>query len=73
MPANKVRQLRERKEGLSRAEFARLAKIDPATLARVEDGGNCRIKTARKIVTAFGLHWESQTGEVFPNGWEIRD
>jgi DNA-binding XRE family transcriptional regulator len=53
-PANKVRQLRE-EQLLTKAELSRKAGISPLTLARIEDGRECRVDTKRKIIIALGL------------------
>ena len=51
---NNVRALRE-DQLLTKAELARKAGISPLTLARIEDGGACRVDTQRKIILALGL------------------
>lgn len=40
---------------LSKAELARMAKISPITLSRIERGLSCRMETKRKIILALGL------------------
>jgi DNA-binding XRE family transcriptional regulator len=51
---NSVRRLREERL-LSKAEFARMAGVAPATIDRIEHGADCRLETKRKIILALGL------------------
>ena len=51
---NNVRALRER-QLLTKAELARKAGISPLTVARIENGQECRVDTMRKIILALGL------------------
>jgi DNA-binding XRE family transcriptional regulator len=51
---NNVQHLREERL-LTKAELARLAGVSPLTVARVENGLDCRMDTKRKIILALGL------------------
>ncbi len=53
MNNNSLRKLRESLM-LSKAELARKANVSAATIARIEQGRECRIETKRKIVLALG-------------------
>ena len=43
------------KNMMSKAELSRKADVSPLTIARIENGMSCRIKTQRKILLALGL------------------
>lgn len=60
---NFVRTLREERL-MSKAELARLADISPLTVSRIEQGGDCRMDTKRKIILALGLKL-SEKDKVF--------
>ena len=51
---NNVQRLREA-QLLTKAELARKAGISPLTVARIENGLECRMDTQRKIIFALGL------------------
>ena len=53
MNNNSLRKLRESLM-MSKAELARKANVSAATIARIEQGRECRIETKRKIVLALG-------------------
>lgn len=63
MSKNFVRILREERL-MSKAELARLADISPLTVSRIEQGGDCRMDTKRKIILALGLKL-SEKDKVF--------
>ena len=51
---NNVQRLREA-QLLTKAELARKAGVSPLTVARIENGLECRMDTQRKIIVALGL------------------
>ena len=51
---NSLKEIRESLM-MSKAELSRKADISPLTIARIENGMSCRIKTQRKILLALGL------------------
>ena len=51
---NSLKKIRESLM-MSKAELSRKADISPLTIARIENGMSCRIKTQRKILLALGL------------------
>ncbi len=51
---NNVQRLRE-EQLLTKAELARKAGVSPLTVARIENGLDCRVDTKRKIILALGL------------------
>jgi transcriptional regulator with XRE-family HTH domain len=51
---NNVRRLREA-QLLTKAELARKAGVSALTVARIENGLECRMDTQRKIIFALGL------------------
>ncbi|MBA4368332.1 MAG: XRE family transcriptional regulator [Desulfobacterium sp.] len=40
---------------MSKAELARKANVSPITIARIEEGQQCRMETKRKILLALGF------------------
>ena len=40
---------------ISKAELARMAKVSPITVTRIENGMPCRMDTKRKILLALGF------------------
>jgi DNA-binding XRE family transcriptional regulator len=54
MSQNALKKIRESLM-ISRAELSRKANISPFTIARIENGKPCRLKTKRKIVLALGF------------------
>jgi DNA-binding XRE family transcriptional regulator len=52
--SNNVQRLRE-EQLLTKAELARKAGVSPLTVARIENGLDCRVDTKRKIILALGL------------------
>ncbi len=67
---NNVQRLRE-EQLLTKAELARKAGVSPLTVARIENGLDCRVDTKRKIILALGLT-PSDKAKVFGNGNTIR-
>lgn len=63
MNHNSLRRLRESLM-ISKAELARKANVSAATIARIEQGRECRIETKRKIVLALG-YTISEKNKVF--------
>jgi len=63
MERNNLRQVREA-QMLSKTELASRAGISPLTVARIERGMACRIKSQRQIVLALGMK-VSQRRRVF--------
>ena len=63
MERNNLRQVREA-QMLSKTELASRAGISPLTVARIERGMPCRIKSQRQIVLALGMK-VSQRRRVF--------
>ena len=63
MDRNNLRQVREA-QMLSKTELASRAGISPLTVARIERGMACRIKSQRQIVLALGMK-VSQRRRVF--------
>jgi DNA-binding XRE family transcriptional regulator len=51
---NNVQRLRE-SQLLTKAELARKAGVSPLTVARIENGLECRVDTQRKIILALGF------------------
>jgi DNA-binding XRE family transcriptional regulator len=51
---NNVQRLRE-EQLLTKAELARKAGVSALTVARIENGLDCRVDTKRKIILALGL------------------
>ena len=51
---NSLKKIRESLM-MSKAELSRKADVSPLTIARIENGMSCRIKTQRKILLALGL------------------
>ena len=49
---------------MSKAELARVAKISPITIARIESGLPCRMETKRKIILALGFDL-SEKNKIF--------
>jgi DNA-binding XRE family transcriptional regulator len=64
--ANNVQRLRE-DQLLTKAELARKAGLSPLTVARIEQGQECRVDTKRKIILALGLT-PIDRAKVFGNG-----
>jgi predicted transcriptional regulator len=62
---NNVRRMREELL-LTKAELARKAGVSPLTVARVENGLDCRVDTKRKIILALGLQ-PADKAKVFGN------
>ena len=64
MAHNAIKEIRE---GLliSKAELARKAGVSPLTIDRVEERGNCRMETKRKIILALDYDL-SDKGKIFP-------
>jgi predicted transcriptional regulator len=62
---NNVRRIREELL-LTKAELARKAGVSPLTVARVENGLDCRVDTKRKIILALGLQ-PADKAKVFGN------
>ena len=52
MSKNALKEIRESLM-MSRAELARKATISPFTIARIENGMPCRLKTKRKIILSL--------------------
>ncbi len=52
--ANNLQRIRE-EQLLTKAELARKAGVSALTIARVENGQECRVDTQRKIILALGL------------------
>ena len=50
-------RLKETRESMliSKAELARMAKVSPITVTRIENGMPCRMDTKRKILLALGF------------------
>ena len=67
---NNVRVLRE-DQLLTKAELARKAGVSPLTVARIENGLDCRVDTKRKIILALGLRPEDKE-RVFGARFSIR-
>jgi DNA-binding XRE family transcriptional regulator len=51
---NQAKQIREAKM-LGKSELAKLARVSPLTIDRIEQGMPCRIGSQRRIVLAPGL------------------
>jgi DNA-binding XRE family transcriptional regulator len=66
MALNQVMQMRKARL-MSKAELARKAGVSPLTITRIEQGGDCRVDTMRKIILALGLEL-SDRNKVFPEG-----
>lgn len=60
---NSLKHMREA-QMLSKAELARKAGVSPLTIARIEEGKDCRVDTKRKIILALGLEL-SEKEKVF--------
>ena len=54
MSSNSLKDTRESML-MSKAELARMAKVSPITITRIEKGMPCRMDTKRKILLALGL------------------
>lgn len=53
MGKNSLKEVRESLL-MSKAELARMARVSPITIDRIEKGKNCRLETKRKILLALG-------------------
>jgi predicted transcriptional regulator len=69
MNNNSLRKLRESLM-ISKAELARKANVSAATIARIEQGRECRIETKRKIVLALG-YTISDKNKVFDEDTQL--
>lgn len=65
MSQNSLKKVRESLM-MSTAELARKANVSPITIARIEKGMSCRMKTKRKIILALGFKL-SDKNKVFSN------
>jgi transcriptional regulator with XRE-family HTH domain len=65
LSGNCVREIRQ-KLLMSMAELAREAGVSPLTIARIEQGKDCRMETKRKIILALGYSLTDKH-EIFPN------
>ncbi|MCP4552554.1 MAG: helix-turn-helix transcriptional regulator [Bacteroidetes bacterium] len=65
MGRNLVKKIREDLM-MSKAELAKKTKISPITIARVENGMECRLETMRKIILGLGKNL-SDKEIIFPN------
>ena len=65
MSGNFVREVRQ-KLLMSMAELARKAGVSPLTIARIEQGNDCRMETKRKIILALGYSLADKD-KIFPN------
>ncbi len=63
---NHVREIRESKM-MSKAELARKAEVTVQTIHRIENGGDCRLDTKRKIILALGYNLANRS-QVFIEG-----
>ncbi|MEE4261914.1 MAG: helix-turn-helix transcriptional regulator [Desulfobacteraceae bacterium] len=54
MSSNSLKDTRESML-MSKAELARMAKVSPITITRIEKGMPCRMDTKRKILLALGM------------------
>ncbi len=63
--SNNLQRLRE-EQLLTKAELARKAGVSPLTVARIENGLDCRVDTKRKIILALGLQ-PTDRAKVFGN------
>lgn len=54
MSSNSLKNTRESML-MSKAELARMAKVSPITITRIEKGMPCRMDTKRKILLALGM------------------
>ncbi len=63
---NHVREIRESKM-MSKAELARKAQVTVQTIHRIENGGDCRLDTKRKIILALGYKL-SNRARIFNEG-----
>lgn len=69
MNNNSLQKLRESLM-ISKAELARKANVSAATIARIEQGRECRIETKRKIVLALG-YTLSDKNKVFDEDTQL--
>ncbi len=53
MGKNSLKEVRESLL-MSKAELARMARVSPITIDRIEKGKNCRLETKRKLLLALG-------------------
>ncbi len=62
---NNLKQIRTRAL-MSKAELARKANVSVLTVARIEQGRECRVDTKRKIIQALGLRIVDKD-KIFPD------
>jgi len=63
MKKNPLKKIRESRL-MSKTELAKKANVSPITIARIEQGKQCRIETQRKILSALGLEFADKD-EIF--------
>jgi len=64
MRKNSLKKIRESLM-MSKSELARKANVSPITIARIENGFDCRLETKRKIIKALGYKL-SDKDKIFP-------
>ena len=64
MNKNLLKKIRESLM-MSKSELSRKANVSPITIARIENGFDCRLETKRKIIKALGYKL-SEKDKIFP-------